>query len=87
MIDSVQSALNSALNGVRGATREHDAAAGTTARASLTLPDDTASAESMASPEIYAAVTQQLQSRGKFLASLEMLKTADRMLAETVRTL
>ena len=41
----------------------------------------------MAPPEIYAAVSQQLQSRGKLMASLEMLKTADRMLTETVRTL
>lgn len=89
MINPLQSALSSALSGVRTATQESGAAAEMVVRATLASPDTTAGSESesMAPPELYAAVTQQLQTRGKFMASLDMLKTADRMLAETVRTL
>ena len=90
MINPLQSAINAAIAGARGATREQGAAAAATERASYASPDQAAagaSSESMAPPEIYAAVSQQLQSRGKLMASLDMLKTADRMLTETVRTL
>lgn len=88
MINPLQSALSSALAGIRGATQEQAAAAQKIERATLATPDSAnGSAESMASPELYAAVTEQLQARTRFSASLEVLKTADRMLAETIRTL
>lgn len=89
MINPLQSALSSALAGIRGATQEQAAAAQKVERATLATPDSTggAAAESMASPELYEAVTQQLQARTRFSASLEVLRSADRMLAETIRTL
>ncbi len=92
MVNPLQSALNAALAGVRGGTADAAAAARKTERSTLGASasgnESAAGAEeSSASPELYAAVTQQLQARGRFSASLSMLKQADQMMAETIRLL
>jgi hypothetical protein len=91
MVNPLQSALSAALGGVRTATRDAANAAVQTQRATLSDPSAAGgspdSLESSAPPELYAAVTQTLQARGRFSVSLAALKTADEMLAETVRLL
>lgn len=92
-ITPLQSALSSALSGLRRATADNDKAAADVTQAFLS-PSPSAygaagqgSVQSQASPDLYAAVATRVESRQRFTASLTVLRTADQMLAETTRLL
>lgn len=91
-ISPLQNALNAALNGIRSGTGAADKAAAQTVRSTIAgLAGDAGAAtggtENQASPELYSAVTGQIEARQRFSAGLTALRTADQMLQETVRLL